>query len=480
MNLKRRLILANALTVILPVLITVLSALAFIVVMGKLSDTDLSFEYAQEVTQIKLELIGSEKSILRENPEMVEDKSFQIHLQERLAGINGELVILRGDTILFSSRNLNKIDVAKLTDAMKATNGNKTIAIGNLSYNVQTIDVDSKKGIEGVKDTVFLLAPFDPSAFNLTSFIIFVGIIFTLSFVGTNFIVSYQFSHSILKPLNNLQKAAAEISHGNLSHEIVEEGDKEIRELCRDLELMRLKLKNSIHTQLKYEDNRKFLVSSISHDLKTPVTSIKGYVEGLLDGIANTPEKKEKYLKTIYSKAEQVDTMIDDLLLYAKLDLNQIPYNFEKTDIEEFLKDGLQESQSELERSRIQLTFASDLQANSEILLDRERMRRVIMNILDNARKYMNKEKGQISVSLRETHTSLIIELRDNGSGIPKKDLHQIFDRFYRSDIARSEIKGSGLGLAIAKQIVEGHDGRIWAVSHEDEGTSIMISLRKA
>ncbi|MDD5704229.1 MAG: ATP-binding protein, partial [Dehalococcoidales bacterium] len=105
---------------------------------------------------------------------------------------------------------------------------------------------------------------------------------------------------------------------------------------------------------------------------------------------------------------------------------------------------------------------------------------RVIMNILDNSRKYMDKELGQITVFLRETHTSLIIELRDNGSGIPAKDVPQIFERFYRSDIARSEIKGSGLGLAIAQQIVEGHEGQIWAISHREEGTSIMISLPKS
>lgn len=479
MNLKRRLILANALTVIFPVMITVLSALAFIFIMGKLSDTDLSFTRAQEVTQIKLELMGSEQSLLRENPEMVKDKSFQNQLQDRLAEIDGELVILQGDTIHFSSRNINKVDVAKLLEVDRMVNGKKTIVIGNQTYSVQTINLNDMDGRGAGNHTLFLLAPIDPSAFNVTSFLIFIGVVFILTFIGANALVSSYFSRSILRPLNNLRTAAAEISLGNLSYEIVEEGAQEIRELCRDLELMRLKLKNSIHSQLKYEDNRKLLISSISHDLKTPVTSIKGYVEGILDGIANTPEKKEKYLRTIYSKAEQVDTMIEDLLLYAKLDLNQIPFNFEKTDIEEFLSDGMTESEAELERSGIRISFVSELSKKRVILLDRERMRRVIMNIFDNSRKYMNKEKGQLRVTLRETPSSLIVEIQDNGSGIPDKDLPQIFDRFYRSDAARTEIKGSGLGLAIAKQIVEGHEGRIWAVSHGDQGTSMMISLPK-
>lgn len=474
MNLKRRLILANASTVIIPLLITVLSALAFIFIVGKISDSSLSFASVQTLTEIKYELIGSEKSLLKVNPEVVKEVSFQSYLQERLAGINGEFVILEKDQILFSSRNFNKIDIAKFIEAWNTKSGRVPVPVGNASYTVQSIDLNFQDGSAG---NILLLAPIDSSALNLTSLLLFAGIVFVLSFLITNFIISYQFSRSIIRPLHHLQKAAAEISQGNLNHPIVEEGDEEIQELCRDLELMRLKLKGSIHTQLKYEDNRKLLISSISHDLKTPVTSIKGYVEGLLDGIAHTPEKKEKYLKTIYSKAQQVDSMIDDLLLYAKLDLNQIPFSFERTDVEKFLEDGLLESEHEMEQSGIKLSFTSELKERREILLDRERMRRVIMNILDNSRKYMDKEFGKITVFLRETHSSLIIELRDNGSGIPEKDVPQIFDRFYRSDMARSEIKGSGLGLAIAKQIVEGHEGRIWAVSHRDEGTSIIISL---
>ena len=104
---------------------------------------------------------------------------------------------------------------------------------------------------------------------------------------------------------------------------------------------------------------------------------------------------------------------------------------------------------------------------------------RVILNIIDNSRKYMDKEQGEITIMLRETNSSIIIEIRDNGCGIEDNDANKIFDRFYRADSARSEANGSGLGLAIAKQIVEGHKGKIWAVGHEDKGISIMISFGK-
>lgn len=476
MNLKGRLISANALTVILPVMITVISAMAYIYIAGKLADTEQAFHNTQEVAQLTMELVGRENSVLRQNPEKIKDSSFQKELQARMDILDGEVVVLEGERVLFSSLNLTAIDVVKLKKPAIQFRGAR-VDLGTQSYTVQSFDVSRDEAQGEKQTTLYLLVPINPASFDMTNFLIFSGLVFLLSFIGANAIASYYFSLRILTPLNNLQKAAMEITLGNLDYEIVEEGDQEVRELCRDLERMRIQLKNSVHTQLKYEDNRKMLISSISHDLKTPVTSIKGYVEGLLDGIANSPEKKEKYLKTIYRKAEQVDTMIDDLLLYAKLDLNQIPFSFEKTNIGEFLDDGLQEIEPEMERNGIKILFESELTTAQEIPLDRERMMRVILNIIDNSRKYMDKEEGVITLSLRETHSSIIIEIKDNGRGIPKKDVAQIFERFYRSDTARTEIKGSGLGLAIAKQIVEGHEGRIWAVSREGKGTSVLISL---
>ena len=242
---------------------------------------------------------------------------------------------------------------------------------------------------------------------------------------------------------------------------------------------MRIQLKDSINLKMKYDDNRTMLVSSISHDLKTPITSIKGYVKGILDGVANTPEKVERYLKTVYSKTEQMDIMIDDLLLYSKLDLSQLPFNFEKTDIVDYFDCCIHESILEFEKTNIKISLKNDLVQSKYVKIDRERLMRVILNIIDNSRKYMDKIQGEIVIMLRETNSSIIIEIRDNGSGIDKDDVNKIFDRFYRADASRSEAKGSGLGLAIAKQIVEGHKGTIWAISHENQGTSILISLGK-
>ncbi len=476
MDLKRRLSLANAATVIIPVVITCIMALAFIFIAGKLFHTDISFANYQRLSQIRLELINSENSILQQSPAMVEEKSFQNGLQARLAAIGGELIVVKADNVLYAPQNFSKIDIAKVLEAGSLEQGNEPVVIGTMAYTVQAITLNFKDGSHGL---VLLLAPFDSASKTFTSLLVVIGVTFFLTFVATNLLVAYHFSRSMVVPLQKLQLAAAEISRGNLAYAIAEDGDQEIQALCRDLELMRIKLKDSIHTQLKFEDNRKMLISSISHDLKTPVTSIKGYVEGILDGVANTPAKTERYLHTILTKAQQVDQMIDDLLLYAKLDLNQIPFNFEPTDIAEFLTQCVVENEPELARSQIELSMRNELAQACYVRLDRERMNRVLMNILDNSRKYMREAEGAIAIMLRETPTSIVIEVRDNGFGIKELDLPHIFDRFYRADTARSEIKGSGLGLAIAQQVIVGHDGRIWAVGHGDAGTSVLISLPK-
>lgn len=481
MNLKRRLITANAATVIIPLIVTVVFVMAYLFVSQQFSNRLPSLDQYQKNSQIKIEMLNIEQSILKQTPETLESAEFQKNLLKRLDAFDGEVIILKDEQVLFTSHNMSKIDIAKSLEAGNSKREKANVKIGDALYHVQAVQVPMTGGSTG---DVLLLAPIDnASATDLTYLLSLSAFVFVLSFLLTNLLVSYQISRRIMSPINHLRKAANEISMGNLNVPIVEEGDLEIQELCRDLELMRVKLKDSIHTQIKYEENRKMLISSISHDLKTPVTSIKGYVEGIMDGVANTPEKQERYLKTIYTKAQLVDKMIDDLLLNAKLDLKQLPFDFEKTDIEEYLLDFVRENEPEWAKNGIRITMHSELHQTYPIRLDRARFRRVLTNILDNSGKYMKtgrlEQEGLIQILLRETHSSIIIELRDNGSGIQEKDVPYIFDRFYRSDSSRSEIKGSGLGLAIAKQIVEGHGGRIWALSRPQEGTSILISLSK-
>jgi signal transduction histidine kinase len=476
MSLKKRLIISNAAIVIVPLLITIVASFAFILVYSRVFDTDISFENIKKLASIEYELFNADRNILQKDPDLILDKEYQQYLYAKFLSINADIVILKRNDIVFSTRKFNQIDVEKSIEAGNSEFYKRSVLLNRISYIVKTFSIIYKDGHKG---TVILLAPVSKENIASEKLILFAVIIFVISFLITNGVAAIAFSGSILRPLKRLQEAAGEISRGSLSYEVIEEGDLELKDLCRSFEQMRLKLKESVYTQMKYDDNRKMLVSSISHDLKTPITSIKGYVEGIIDGVANTPDKIEKYLKTIYSKAVHVDSMIDDLLLYSKLDLNQIPFDFEKTDIVSYFQDCANEIEPELEKHNIKLSLQNELKDFTYIMMDRERIRRVIMNILDNARKYMDKPQGEISITLREAESNIVIELKDNGSGISKEDLPFIFDRFYRADAARSKRSGSGLGLAIAKQIVEGHGGKIWVRSFENKGTSIMISFKK-
>lgn len=476
MDIKKRLIISNTITAVVPLVIVCLTAFIFMLVSSKASKTDVNYDNFKKLAAAKSELLNIVNQVSKSNSENFEDASFQKYLYQKLSTINGEIIIIKNNNIIFASKDINKIDIEKCLEGTNPQTFKRPVEINNISYMVESTSIKFKDDSTG---NLILLAPMERKWNIFKNFIIAIVSSFFISFVAVNILMSYLFSERILKPISLLKRATAEISRGDLSFEIIESGDREIKELCADFEGMRIQLKDSVRMKMKYDDNRKMLVSSISHDLKTPITSIKGYVEGILDGVANSPEKVERYLKTIYSKAEQVDIMIDDLLLYSKLDLNQLPFNYEKTDIVEYFNYCIQESAPELKKSNIKIDLKNDLRESHYVKIDRERMRRVIINIIDNSHKYMDKKQGQITIMLRATNSSIITEIRDNGSGINKNDINKIFDRFYRADLARNATKGSGLGLAIAKQIVEGHKGKIWAVSHENEGTSIIISLAK-
>jgi signal transduction histidine kinase len=304
-----------------------------------------------------------------------------------------------------------------------------------------------------------------------------------LILVLTNGVLTWLMSRSIIRPLRRLTHAANQIQEGRLDFTIEPTGRDEIGRLCIAFEEMRAKLKQSVDTQLQYEENRKQLVSHISHDLRTPVTAIKGYVEGILDGIADSPEKTEKYLRTIYSKAVDLEKLIDELFLFSKLDLKRLPFDFEATELLPFMEDVIGEFRFQLEQKAIELKLEARIPREARVILDREKMKRVIVNILDNALKYMDEPEpeGRINVRLLEDKGSYTIRIEDNGRGIQPEALPYIFEQFYRADASRSQdTGGSGLGLAIAKQIVEEHGGRIGAESITGQGTVIWIALKQA
>lgn len=298
--------------------------------------------------------------------------------------------------------------------------------------------------------------------------------------IGMGFFMTYWLYTHIFSPLINLGEAVRQITEGNLDFALEFDAYDEIGELSRNFEEMRIRLRQNEEQKLLADKNNKELISNISHDLKTPITAIKGYVEGIMDGVASSPEKIDKYIRTIYNKANDMDKLIDELTFYSKIDTNGIPYNYKVISVVDFFTDCAKEVGLDMESMNIDFYFNNNVDMDTFIVADVEQMKRAVNNIISNSVKYMDKNDPKIGISLLDEGDFVRIDINDNGIGISSKDLPYIFDRFYRTDSSRNSSKGgSGIGLSIVRKIVEDHGGRIWAKSELGSGTDIIIMLKK-
>ena len=302
----------------------------------------------------------------------------------------------------------------------------------------------------------------------------------TIILVFTALSVGLWIYRSIAVPLVKLKKATKNIKEGNLDFVLEVEGNDEFSQLCQDFEEMRKRLKESTEEKILMDKENKELISNMSQDLKTPITAVKGYVEGIMDGVADTPEKMDRYVRTIYNKTNEMDHLINELTFYSKIDTNRIPYTFSKLNVEDYFSDCAEELGLEMETRGIELVYANYVEKGVQIIADGEQIRRVIHNIVSNAIKYMEKPREIIQLRVKDVGDFIQVEIEDNGKGIAAKDLPYIFDRFYRTDVSRNSSKGgSGIGLSIVKKIMEDHGGKVWATSRLGIGTIMYFVLRK-
>lgn len=298
--------------------------------------------------------------------------------------------------------------------------------------------------------------------------------------IMTSGIITAWINKDIYKPLKELSAAMQHIAEGDFDYHMTEAREDEMGKLFENYEQMRLQLKENEEEKAQNEKKSKELVSNISHDLKTPITSIKGYVEGIMDGVADTPEKMDKYIKTIYNKANDMDKLINELTTYSGIDSNKIPYHFHILNVSDYFSDCVEEVGLDLESKNIHLNFTNLVPADTCVVADPEQLKKVINNIISNSVKYMGHDNGVIDIRILDEGESVKIELEDDGKGIASKDIGNIFERFYRTDSSRNSLQGgSGIGLSIVKKIIEDHGGYVWATSKEGEGTCMHFVLRK-
>ncbi|QGQ95493.1 sensor histidine kinase [Paenibacillus psychroresistens] len=487
MSIRVRLLLSYLAMLLIPLFLLIIGVVIVVVAFfGDLRGL-YHFDFRQQnplatFIQQQEEVFTEIKQLASLDPEsLISNETKLASWNRRLKEINMGMVVEKNDEVVYSSPSINKPAFLEAVKSMGERKADESQLTRNFIEQFFVSSHYDFKYADQSKGSVFIVTDVNPLGKFAGKYLFILVISLLLILLITNGLLTYFVSRSIVRPLKALKRAAEQIKEGNLDYVVKSNSKDEIGELFMAFEQMRGKLKYSVDLQLQYEENRKELISNISHDLKTPVTSIKGYVEGILDGVADTPDKLDKYIKTIYAKATDMDRLIDELFLFSKLDLHNVPFHFEKVDLVRFLEDCTEELQFDFNEKGILLSLDLPKNAAFQVAVDREKLKRVVLNILENSVKYMEQPQGLITIRLTDQEEWVLIQIQDNGQGIADEALPHIFERFYRADPSRnSKTGGSGLGLAIVKQIIEGHGGEIRATSVLGNGTSIFFTVKKA
>lgn len=485
MKFKTRLRVTFISIILLPLLLTIMAFVMIAIYLMNysqgfsLTDIDYSMmsenfrEFTNTTDQAYYVLLDQ----VKEDSSRLEDKEYLDHINEEVSRKSTYIIVRKGDKMYYAG---NKDAAQKIFEKLPAYGEENLSDDSGYFYNelekyVKQIDFTFRDGTPG---SVFIVTKVNSLISRHLLIDMFVAIIVILIF--TSLMLTQWIHKGVFEPINELNVAMRKIKEGNFDYVLETDAKGEIGDLYRNYEDMRLRLKESTEENTQHEKQNKELVSNISHDLKTPITAIKGYVEGIMDGVADTPEKMDRYIKTIYNKANEMDLLINELTLYSKIDSNRIPYNFSTVLVNDYFDDCAEDLAMELEARGIEFGYFNYVESDVKIIADVEQLKRVINNIVSNSEKYMDKEHGKINLRVKDVGDFVQIELEDNGKGIGAKELPHIFDRFYRTDASRNSSKGgSGIGLSIVKKIVEEHGGKIWATSKEGTGTVMYFVIRK-
>ena len=352
-------------------------------------------------------------------------------------------------------------------DPVQVSTGSRGIYLTRLTYQGRTMQL-ALFGTPGEHTGEEVKA-----AVALSALLILLAIV--LSILATNRFLTRFVLRRVEEPLDLLAAGVRRIGEGDLDFRIAYAGKDEFAPVCGAFNEMAARLKESVERTRRDEESRKELLAGISHDLRSPLTSIRAYVEGLPDGVAQTEESKQRYLRTIRTKAEDIDRLVSQLFLYSKLDLEGVPMEMRPIRLDAFVAGFAEEAALDSRTRGLEIT--AEQLTPVTVSADPEQLRRVLSNILENSIKYKAKETGRFRITLEESGR---LTLADDGPGVPEEALPKLFDVFYRSDPARRDpAGGSGLGLAIAAKAVQGMGGTIRARSGPHGGLAIEITLPK-
>lgn len=296
----------------------------------------------------------------------------------------------------------------------------------------------------------------------------------------TGVFLARNLSRKILTPLEELRQSAKCIEHGDYEKPVRVYSSDELGETAAVFESMRQQLQQNRQLQLVYEKNRQELLVGIAHDLATPLTKITGYTSGLLDGIADTPEKQRHYLELVRRTSQSMAQLVQNLFLFSKLELGKVVFQWQIVDLAELIHEFVDSQAYVLAEQGFQLACKIDTSPDMPTLvrIDPIQFRRVLDNILSNSIKYKEGNEGWLNIVLHMQGDNYQIDFTDGGRGVSPEELSRLFESFYRTDKARSAAaRGNGLGLAVTKKIIDGMQGEVWAETVQPKGLRICITL---
>lgn len=284
-------------------------------------------------------------------------------------------------------------------------------------------------------------------------------------------ILIYIVSQKISKPILEINNITKIISSGEFKKRVSIKSKDEIGQLAESFNHMASELD-------KLEEMRKGFIADVSHELRSPLTLIKGYVKGLMD-IKLTPDRKKEYLNIIYSETERLSELINNLLDLSRIESGKSPLNLSKFDINELIRRNIIKYSNKIEEKNLEIDVSFEKDPLI-VIAEKDSISQVLSNLIDNAIKFTEK-KGSLHISTKTNNKKAIITIKDSGCGIPENELNNIWNRFYKADKSRSrQVKGTGLGLSIVKQILKNHSEKIWVESELGKGSKFTFTLKLA
>lgn len=346
-----------------------------------------------------------------------------------------------------------------------------------VKFYAESIEEEFRTSVEGVTDGDGLDDLLEDWTVHRNEFILFFGadgILCIIVLVLISQLFTKNLTDHIMEPLDALAEGAKRIKENDLTQDIAYTGELEFEKICAVFNDMQESILAEQEKNRKYEKARTDMIAGISHDLRTPLTAMRGTVKGLMDGVASTPEQQKKFLQAAYRRTGDMDMLLNQLLYLSRMETGNMPISMQTIEIGAFLKSYVRGKQEVIETGKEEIT-ADTKEITAGVLIDPEQFQRVLDNLVENSRKYSETIPLRMKIKLEKTPKGVSICFQDNGVGVPEEKLPYIFEEFYRGDESRNKKEGNGLGLYIVKYLMEAMGGSVRA--ENADGLAVYLEL---